>query len=151
MTGQLAHAAIVNDTGGIASGQNGMVTDVPAGFTYDTLVAGGAGVNDTMMAWGDALLARTGKTRTTADADLIVSTLGYWTDNGAYYCEKPPPPLSLFSPPLRRASLSPTPDAARSARSRRLSQRGWQDDAGHDAGRGRLLEEPRAAAASRHV
>ena len=62
-----------------------MVTDVPVNWTYDTILIGGAGVNGTMMAWGDALLARTGKTRTKPDADLIVSTLGWWTDNGAYY------------------------------------------------------------------
>lgn len=82
MTSQLAHASIVNGTGCIASGHNGMLTDLPAGWVYDTLFFGGQGANDTMMAFGDALLTRTGKTRTKANADLIVSTLGYWTDNG---------------------------------------------------------------------
>ena len=85
MTSQLAHANIVNDTGCIAAGHNGMVTDVPAGWTYDTLFFAGKSVNDTMMAFGDALLARTNKTRTKADADVIVSSLGYFTDNGAFY------------------------------------------------------------------
>ena len=84
MTAQLAHANIVNDTDGcIASGHNGMVTDVPAGWTYETVIVAGSGVNSTVMAWGDVLLARSGKTRTKADADVIISTLGWWTDNGA--------------------------------------------------------------------
>ena len=100
MTSQLAHAAIVNDTGCIAAGLNGMVTDVPAGWTYDTLFVGGVGTNDTMMAWGDALLARTGKTRTAPNADLIVSTLGYWTDNGTSpFHTDLTPTAPLFFPP----------------------------------------------------
>jgi hypothetical protein len=70
----------------LGAGLGGMVDEVPAGWTVETiLVAGGEGVTRTMLSWGDALLVRGGKTRTASDADIAVSTLGYWTDNGAYY------------------------------------------------------------------
>jgi len=71
--------------GGLGSGFNGMVQEVPAGWEHSTILVAGQGINNTVLAWGDLLLARTGKHRTRPDADLIVSTLGYWTDNGAFY------------------------------------------------------------------
>ena len=43
---------------------------------YDTLIVGGSGVTSTVMAWGDVLLQRGGKTRTRAGADVAVATLG---------------------------------------------------------------------------
>ena len=69
----------------LGSGLGGMVDEVPVGWTYETIVVSGAGVTATMLSLGDALLLRGGKTRTAANADVAVSTLGYWTDNGAYY------------------------------------------------------------------
>jgi hypothetical protein len=43
---------------------------------YETLIVGGSGVTSTVMAWGDVLLQRGGKTRTRAGADVAVATLG---------------------------------------------------------------------------
>ena len=61
------------------------VTNILAGFTQQTLVAYGKGINNTWDAFGNALLSLTGKTRPANDADLGLKYLGYWTDNGAYY------------------------------------------------------------------
>ena len=77
--------------GALGAGYNGMLQSVPAGHAHYTLLLGGQGVNNTVMAFGDMLLARSGKHRTRPDADLIVSTLGYWTDNGAFYCKSSSP------------------------------------------------------------
>lgn len=83
MTAQLALASACG--GALCAGHNGKVTDVPAGWTLETALVGGTGINDTVMALGDLLLTRGGKTRTAADADLTISTLGWWSDNGAFY------------------------------------------------------------------
>ena len=84
MTAQVVFAGAVGTALGV--GHNAMVTEVPPGWTQETLLVGGASVNATVMAWGDLLLARSGKVRTPADAGLVESTLGYWTDNGACAC-----------------------------------------------------------------
>jgi hypothetical protein len=64
----------------LGSGLGGMVNEVPPGWTYETIVVGGAGgITQTVVAWGDALLLRGNKTRTKPDADIAVATLGYWT------------------------------------------------------------------------
>ena len=68
----------------LCAGHDGLVTSVPAGWTLETALVGGAGINNTVMALGDVLLARGGKTRTAADADVTISTLGWWSDNGAH-------------------------------------------------------------------
>ena len=60
----------------------GSVDPIPAGFSQRTLLVAGQGVNDTMFAWGDALLRLGNKTRPGPDVDIVVSQLSYWTDNG---------------------------------------------------------------------
>ncbi len=79
MTSQVVFAGLVGTSMGV--GHNAMVTEVPAGWTQETLLVGGTGVNNTVMAWGDLLLKRGGKHRTLPDADLVISTLGWWSDN----------------------------------------------------------------------
>ena len=81
MTAQVVFAGAVGTA--LGAGHNAMVTEVPAGWTQETLLVGGSSVNATVMAWGDLLLQRSGKARTPPDADLIISTLGWWSDNGA--------------------------------------------------------------------
>ena len=67
-------------------GVMGSVDGVPAGFSVQTIVAASAaGVNNAMMAWGDALLHKYGKGRAAVDDDLTLNYLGYSTDNGAFY------------------------------------------------------------------
>jgi hypothetical protein len=69
----------------MASGFNGGVTRLPAGFTQRSLMALGQGVNATWEAWGRALCALQGKTRPASDADRLLKYFGYWTDAGAAY------------------------------------------------------------------
>lgn len=69
----------------VASGFNPNLRNVPAGFTHQTLVAAGKGINQTWDLWGHGLLALQGAKRPAYDADTVLKYLGYWTDNGAAY------------------------------------------------------------------
>ena len=80
----------------------GTVDPIPAGFSTRSLLVAGQGVNDTMYAWGDALLLLGGKTRPGPDVDIVVSQLSYWTDNGALS----PNPRSSLQLQLRRLKIS---------------------------------------------
>ena len=70
-----------------AAGLGGLITDLPAGFTHETVVVGGQGARATMRKWGDVLLRAGGKIRPAWDRkdDLALSHIGYWTDRGSYY------------------------------------------------------------------
>jgi hypothetical protein len=82
MTAGLTWSASLNNVFG--AGFNGNLDGIPAGWKHQTVLVAGVGVNDTMNAWGDILLAAGGKTRTPIDGDFQTSYLSYWTDNGAY-------------------------------------------------------------------
>ncbi|HEY1661777.1 MAG TPA: hypothetical protein VGI03_05105 [Verrucomicrobiae bacterium] len=69
----------------IESGFNPNLRNLPAGFTQQTLVAFGNGINKTWDLWGQALLNLEHAQRPGDDADSVLKYLGYWTDNGAFY------------------------------------------------------------------
>lgn len=69
----------------MASGLNAQLHGVPAGFTQQTVMAFGQGINRTWDSWGDALVQWTGSKRPGNEADTSLKYLGYWTDNGAAY------------------------------------------------------------------
>lgn len=69
----------------VASGFNPKLRNLPAGFTQQTLVAFGNGINRTWDSWGHALLSLQHAKRPPNDAGAILKCLGYWTDNGAFY------------------------------------------------------------------
>ena len=69
----------------VASGFNPRLRNLPAGFTQETLVAFGKGINQTWDLWGRSLLELEQAKRPANDADAVLKYLGYWTDNGAYY------------------------------------------------------------------
>jgi hypothetical protein len=69
----------------VASGFNPRLRNLPAGFTQETLVAFGKGINQTWDLWGRSLLELEQAKRPSNDADAVLKYLGYWTDNGAYY------------------------------------------------------------------
>ena len=82
--------------GSLSYGLLGSVRRVPAGFSLETVLVTssalherprGGGIRVAMLAWGDVLLRRHGR-KQREDAwrrDLTLSTLGYGTQNGAYY------------------------------------------------------------------
>jgi hypothetical protein len=71
--------------GAIHYGVEGDVERIPAGFAPRFLLVEGHGMVNTLERWGDLLLADRSRQRVDRYADTGLSTLGYWTDNGAYY------------------------------------------------------------------
>jgi hypothetical protein len=69
----------------VASGFNQKLTNLPAGFSLQTLLAFGHGINRTWDLWGQSLRRWEGVKALHNDADAILKYLGYWTDNGAFY------------------------------------------------------------------
>lgn len=62
------------------------VTALPKNFVHRTLLLSGAGVTATVRKYGLLQQRLSGADKTAAlKADLVINTLGYWTDNGAYY------------------------------------------------------------------
>ena len=72
----------------------GSIQTLPAGFSHSTLIVFGKGMNEMFTSWGNALLALSGKQPSTNQQSIILSKLGYWTDNGAYYYYKFEPQLA---------------------------------------------------------
>jgi hypothetical protein len=71
--------------GRVGVGIKASVKHLPKGFKHETVLVGGKSINHTMYNLGDALLELSGKQRINAYDDFVLSHLGYWTDNGAYY------------------------------------------------------------------
>ncbi len=69
----------------VASGFNPKLRNLPSGFTQQTLVTFGRGINRAWDLWGRAMLELQQARRPVNDADAVLKYLGYWTDNGAYY------------------------------------------------------------------
>lgn len=69
----------------IGAGVKATCEIIPAGWSQKFVLSAGYGINDGMMAWGDRMLKFTGKKRTDLYRDRILSTIGFWTDNGGYY------------------------------------------------------------------
>lgn len=68
----------------LGSGIKSSVNVLPPGFTHETFISGGTGINNTLVEYGSALLTRSGKARPNPQNDFVLSHLGYWTDNGWY-------------------------------------------------------------------
>ncbi|UWE10599.1 CBM35 domain-containing protein [Actinacidiphila bryophytorum] len=71
--------------GSIAAGVLDSIATLPAGYTRQTVLSVKAGVGAAHRAWGSALTRLAGKPLPANDSGVILSTLGYWTDNGADY------------------------------------------------------------------
>ncbi|KAH3763165.1 6 carbohydrate binding protein [Pelomyxa schiedti] len=67
-----------------ACGIQGKVETLPVGFRHTTILSFGTSVTNAVASWGGYLLKSSGKVPT-YETDLSTSTLGYYTDNGAYY------------------------------------------------------------------
>jgi len=66
-------------------GFGGLNRKIPAGTTSWSLLVTGQGFNDTFMKWGKDIQAWHGHDPVPPDADITLTHLGYWTDNGSYY------------------------------------------------------------------
>ena len=75
----------------LSCGIEGEVEAIPAKFSYKTILYAGKGINKVMYDWGEVLLKAGNKERTDPYADVTLSYLQYWTDNGAYYYYSPEP------------------------------------------------------------
>ena len=71
--------------GNIGSGVDSEIRDLPVGFTHQTILVVDKGINRAFDTWGRALTDLGGKTRPANNADITLSHLGYWTDNGSTY------------------------------------------------------------------
>lgn len=71
--------------GGIHYGFEGELDAVYGGTEHRFLAVEGHGINQAINAWGRALLDDRGKVPVDRYADVGLSYLGYWTDNGAAY------------------------------------------------------------------
>jgi hypothetical protein len=71
----------------MASGFNPQLRNLPAGFSQQTMLAFGDGINRAWDLWGQSLRTFEGAGSLHKDADATLKYLGYWTDNGAslYY------------------------------------------------------------------
>ena len=69
----------------IGAGVKATATAIPAGWTQTWLLSGALGINAGFQAWGDRVLAFSGKARADPYRDATHATIGYWTDNGGYY------------------------------------------------------------------
>ncbi len=69
----------------IASGFNGALRHLPAGFSQQTILTFEHGINRAWDLWGKSLRLSQGLQRPDNEADAVLKYLGYWTDNFAYY------------------------------------------------------------------
>ena len=68
----------------LAAGIKASVTSIPPKFEHDTLIVAGHGLNDTLVAFGDILLAKSGKPRVDPyKDDFVLSHLGHWVRTAA--------------------------------------------------------------------
>ncbi|HEX9459253.1 MAG TPA: hypothetical protein VGA84_08925 [Thermoanaerobaculia bacterium] len=71
--------------GELESRINARIPTIPRGLAHRTLLVVANGINRAFDDWGHALTDLNGKSRPANDADPMLKSLGYWTDNGAGY------------------------------------------------------------------
>ncbi len=69
----------------LAVGFSPTLTQVPGGFTQDSLLAFAPGINAAWDLWGRAMTDLQGKVRPANDADTVLKYFGYWTDAESAY------------------------------------------------------------------
>ena len=67
------------------AGVKATAAQIPAGWAQTWMLSGSLGINEGFQAWGDRVLALSGKRRADPYRDATHATIGYWTDNGGYY------------------------------------------------------------------
>ena len=69
------------------------IRSLPAGFTHTTVLVSGTGIHATLAAWGRAMQSWVRRPPVSDQADPLLRSLSYWTDNGATYYYKFNPQL----------------------------------------------------------
>ncbi len=72
----------------IQLGLEAELVSLPENFSHPIIFYFGKGISRSFEGWGDLLLRWYGNQRPGLYADIGLSYLGYWTDNGAYYYYK---------------------------------------------------------------
>jgi hypothetical protein len=75
----------VNPDGSLSSGLSADLGGLSGSLEHQTLLVVGSGLNQLFDTWGNALTTLHARPRPPNDADLLLRTFGYWTDNGASY------------------------------------------------------------------
>jgi hypothetical protein len=70
---------------GLSSAIVSTVTTLPAGFSHETVLVAGTGINQTIDAWGQTMQKMAGRMAPKNDADPLLRKLSYWTDHGGAY------------------------------------------------------------------
>lgn len=68
-----------------APGTSGRIEELPKGYQQSVLLHSSSGMTNAIYEWGQAV-QRSRPTRGRKIRDVTLQTLGYQTDNGAYYC-----------------------------------------------------------------
>eukprot|EP01084_Bolivina_argentea_P102733 184029_1 len=113
------YAASENNNDYLVAGIEGNATFLPINYSISYVLSAlsNKGIHGAMEKWGNMLLKKYETNRLQKSEDLVTRTLGYWTDNGAYYQGKKPLDTSiaqqLFSAfsanniPIRYLQLDP--------------------------------------------
>lgn len=79
-------AANVQDSeNAIVAGINTAIPTLDSGFTQETMLVVGQGINNTWDLWGRAMTDLQGKVRPGQDSEISLIALGYWTDSASEY------------------------------------------------------------------
>eukprot|EP01084_Bolivina_argentea_P229717 387643_1 len=71
----------------LVAGIEGNITIIPKGYSISYVISATNinGIHGAAYKWGDILQKKYATMKLDPTIDLVVSTLGYWTDNGGYY------------------------------------------------------------------
>ena len=78
-------ATTLDQKNSIVAGINAAIPALPAGFTQETMLVVGSGINHTWDLWGKALTDLQGKVRPGSESDVSLAALSYWTDSASKY------------------------------------------------------------------
>ncbi len=71
--------------GAVTTGIDSSIATIPAGTSFQTVLAAQPGISATFQTWGHALTSWSGKKLPASDATPYLERFGYWTDHGAAY------------------------------------------------------------------
>jgi hypothetical protein len=76
---------VVDNSTTLAIGVQGAALTIPSAHKVTVVMHAGNGISNTFLSWGDILLERSNKTRTSTDVNAMIETLGYSTVGHYFY------------------------------------------------------------------